>query len=142
MKIIERLYQYFDYKEIKPSAFEKKIGLSNGYLSIQKKRNADLGETIISKITENCQDLSPMWLFLGEGDMLKSDEKQLPNHNSNGGESNRRVVELYEENRKLYKKIMQLQEEKQELEKENKKLEKEIEDLKKDDASYQTALTA
>ena len=38
MKAIERLYQYLDYKGVKPTRFEKEIGLSNGYLGTQLKR--------------------------------------------------------------------------------------------------------
>ena len=42
MKAIERLYQYMEYKGLKPTALEKEIGLSNGYLGVQRKRNADM----------------------------------------------------------------------------------------------------
>lgn len=72
MKAIERLYEYLALKSIKPTAFEKEIGLSNGYLGTQKKRNADMGEAIIIKIIDYCQDLSLIWLITGEGKMLKS----------------------------------------------------------------------
>lgn len=70
MKAIERLYQYLETKGIKPTNFEKEMGLSNGYLSIQKKRKADIGESVLKKITEYCRDLNPTWLLTGEGDML------------------------------------------------------------------------
>jgi hypothetical protein len=71
MKAIERLYLYIDYKKYKPTNFEKEIGLSSGYLSIQKKRNADIGESIINKINDYCQDLNIEWLLTGNGQMLK-----------------------------------------------------------------------
>jgi len=73
MKIIDRLYQYFDFKGIKPTAFEKKIGLSNGYLGLQRKRNADIGESILIKIIDYCLDINPIWLITGNGEMLKQD---------------------------------------------------------------------
>lgn len=73
MKAINRLYKYIDYKGIKAIPFEKKIGLSNGYLGKQLKRSADLGEGILIKIIENCPDLSPEWLLIGEGSMLKNE---------------------------------------------------------------------
>ncbi len=73
MKAIERLYQYIDYKGYKPTIFEKDIGLSSGYLSVQKKRNADIGETVVNKINDNCQDISIEWLITGKGNMLRSD---------------------------------------------------------------------
>ncbi len=73
MKIIERLYQYIKFKGIKPTRFEKNIGLSNGYLGTQLKRNADLGESILVKIIDNSLDLSPEWLITGKGEMIKND---------------------------------------------------------------------
>jgi phage repressor protein C with HTH and peptisase S24 domain len=74
MKAIERLYQYIDYKGYKPTIFEKDIGLSSGYLSVQRKRNADIGETVVNKINDNCQDLSIEWLITGKGSMLRTDQ--------------------------------------------------------------------
>ena len=73
MKAINRLLQYLEYKKIKPTAFEKAIGLSNGYLGVQKKRNADIGEGVILKLVGNCLDLSLSWLILGVGSMLKDE---------------------------------------------------------------------
>lgn len=70
MKIIDRLFQYLDYKGVKPTRFEKNIGLSNGYLGQQHKRKADLGESIINKIIDNCLDLSVIWLITGKGEMI------------------------------------------------------------------------
>lgn len=77
MKIINRLYQYFEFKGIKPTRFEKEIGLSNGYLGNQLKRSADLGESIVYNIVKNCRDLNIIWLLTGEGEMLN----QEPEHN-------------------------------------------------------------
>ncbi len=74
MKIIARIFKYFDTKGIKPTAFEKKIGLSNGYLGKMEKRNADIGESILIKIIENCPDINPEWLMLGTGNMIKKDD--------------------------------------------------------------------
>ena len=74
MKAIERLYEYFELKSIKPTAFEKAIGLSNGYLGTQKKRNADMGEAVILNIVNNCRDLSLNWLLTGQGSMLQDIE--------------------------------------------------------------------
>ena len=74
MKAIERLVQYIDYKGFSNRSFEMQIGLSNGYIGTQLKRNADLGESILNKILDNCLDINPIWLISGKGDMLKNTE--------------------------------------------------------------------
>ena len=74
MKAIERLIQYIDYKGFSNRSFEIQIGLSNGYIGTQSKRNADLGESILNKILDNCLDINPIWLISGKGDMLKNTE--------------------------------------------------------------------
>lgn len=76
MKAIERLYEYLDYKKLKPTALEKEIGLSNGYISVQKKRNADMGEGALNKIIDYCRDINPLWLLTGEGSMLRREQKK------------------------------------------------------------------
>lgn len=70
MKAIERIYQYIDLKHIKPSSLERACGISNGYLGKQYRRLADIGESIMNSILENCPDLNPVWLITGKGDML------------------------------------------------------------------------
>ncbi|ALU74239.1 hypothetical protein AUW17_02690 [Tenacibaculum dicentrarchi] len=73
MKAIERVKQYISFKGFNNSSFEKKNNLSNGYIAIQIKRNADLGEGILVKILDNCLDMNPNWLLTGQGEMLRSD---------------------------------------------------------------------
>lgn len=77
MKIIERLFQYIDYKGIKHTRFEKEIGLSNGYLNTQLKRKADLGEGIITKIIDNCLDINVTWFITGKGNMINNENGNL-----------------------------------------------------------------
>ncbi len=71
MKAIDRLYEYFTEKSLKPTAVEKAIGLSNGYLSAQKKRGADIGESLMNKIIDYFRDINPEWLLTGNGTMFK-----------------------------------------------------------------------
>lgn len=73
-KIIDRLFEYLIYKGIPHTRFEKEIGLSNGYLNTQKKRKADLGESVILKIIENSLDINLEWLLTGKGSMLAETE--------------------------------------------------------------------
>lgn len=77
MKPIERLYQYFENKDIKPTRFEKDYDISNGYFSTQLKRNADLGGGILEKIINNCRDLNIEWLLTGNGEMLKGNNQPI-----------------------------------------------------------------
>jgi len=72
MKIIHRLFQYLESKDVPHTRYEKEIGLSNGYLNTQLKRSADIGEGVIIKIIENSLDINPTWLLTGEGEMLRS----------------------------------------------------------------------
>lgn len=70
MKAIDRIYEYLEAKGLKPTVIEKEIGLSNGYLSVQRKRNADIGEGVLNKIIDYCRDVSPEWLLTGRGEMM------------------------------------------------------------------------
>lgn len=70
MKAIERLYKYLSLKGISPNKFETGNGLSSGYLSKMYKRNADMGESILVSVLENCPDLRAEWLLTGKGEML------------------------------------------------------------------------
>jgi phage repressor protein C with HTH and peptisase S24 domain len=81
MKAIDRIYQYLEYNNIKRTPFERKIGVSVGYLAKQKLRKADLGEGNINKILDYCPDLNPTWLLTGKGVMLLKNvnHSNLPN---------------------------------------------------------------
>ena len=78
MKAIERLYQYFDFKNIKPTRLEKDLGLGNGYFGIQLRREADIGSSILEKIFDNCRDLDPDWLIAGNGAMVRASDRMVP----------------------------------------------------------------
>ncbi len=80
MKVIERIYQYIDFKGISRADFERKNLISNGYLAKMHRRKADVGEGIMTQILENSPDLSPGWLLTGEGSMLKTQPTNLAGH--------------------------------------------------------------
>ena len=78
MKAITRLYEYFKYKDIRPTPFEKELGLGNGYFSLQYRREADIGSSILEKIIEVCRDLDVEWLISGRGTMIKTSIDLVP----------------------------------------------------------------
>lgn len=73
MKAIERIFKYIEIKGLNKSELERNTGISNGYLAKQLSRSADIGESILINILENCPDISPEWLLTGKGDMLRGE---------------------------------------------------------------------
>jgi hypothetical protein len=74
MSVKERLKKFIEYLKIGQGAFEKKVGLSNGYVNnIRKSIQPEKLQSIVRQYPE----LNAGWLMTGEGDMLKS-EKIVP----------------------------------------------------------------
>lgn len=69
--IKDRIYQIIEAKGMNPYTFEKKAGLSNGYLKAIKE---DIGSSKLEIILRKFPDISPDWLILGEGEMLRKDD--------------------------------------------------------------------
>jgi hypothetical protein len=65
----EQLIKFLEYLHIGQNAFEKKVGIANGYISHNK---GSIGSDIISKIMEGYPELNAEWLITGKGKMLKS----------------------------------------------------------------------
>ena len=81
MKAIDRLYIYLEYKQIKPTRFEQKVGFSSGYLSKMKARSADMGESQMNIVLNNCPDMNKIWFICGEGNMLNPEfTENQPDH--------------------------------------------------------------
>jgi hypothetical protein len=121
MKPIDRLFEYFKVKGIKPTRFEKDSGLSNGYLLVQQKRNADIGSRILSTIIDNCRDLNIEWLISGKGSMIKESKEGFDNILNE--DPKQYGIELKEQ-------LKFMRELASDLKEENKKLRNEIDNLK------------
>ena len=75
MNIIkENLLAYIKFKGLKKSAFEKSIGVSNGYLNNIK---GSIGDEKIEYLFKIYPDLNPEWLTKGNGSMLLGSEKSI-----------------------------------------------------------------
>lgn len=70
MKPIERITIYLQFKSIAPYSFERKIRLSNGYVSKQLKHNGSVGSDILIRICEHYPDLNILWVLTGTGPMI------------------------------------------------------------------------
>jgi len=69
MRIIDRLKEYLDSRNITARSFERACGLSNGYLQKQVKGKGAIGSEILEKIHAAYEELSLVWLFTGRGGM-------------------------------------------------------------------------
>jgi len=65
----ERLFKLLDFLQIGQAAFEKKVGISNGYTNNLKN---SIGASVASKISIAFPDVNITWLLTGEGEMLKT----------------------------------------------------------------------
>jgi DNA-binding Xre family transcriptional regulator len=70
MTAIERLFKYIEFQNIKHTGLEKKIGISNGYLTKMLQNKASIGSDIMEKIVSYCENLSAEWLLTGKGSMI------------------------------------------------------------------------
>lgn len=65
----ERLKTFISSINLTNAAFEKSLGLSNGYINSMRK---GLGYDKLEQISNMYTDLNMGWLLTGEGEMLKS----------------------------------------------------------------------
>lgn len=67
MDISERFEQFFKYKGIKRSEFERRCGLSNGYTrNLRDSPKSEKMKDILNAFPE----INPVWLQTGEGKMI------------------------------------------------------------------------
>ena len=71
-KVKERLFSFVKHNGMSNLAFEKKCGLSNGYLRNFK---GNLGDDKLSNILAAFPELNKDWLLYGEGSMLLGDQE-------------------------------------------------------------------
>ena len=79
----DRIKQIIEYYGLSVRAFEQKISVSESLIYRGLARNSDFGASVIAKILNYCSDISPDWLLLGKGEMLrqnsvKNDDEGVP----------------------------------------------------------------
>lgn len=74
-EIKNRMLHFLEHLEIGQKAFEKNIGISNGYVNNIGK---SIGTTILTKIKEKYPELNTDWLLTGNGDMLNNESTGMP----------------------------------------------------------------
>lgn len=70
MKTKDRLKLFVKSINMGQNAFEKEVGIANGYLA---SKSQTVSSDIVEKIIAKYPDLSLDWLFRGEGEMYKSE---------------------------------------------------------------------
>lgn len=76
--MVERLKQVIEYYGLNTRQFEQKIFASSGQIYTLLSRGGGLNLTTICKILENCNEISPDWLLLGKGEMLRGNCQKAP----------------------------------------------------------------
>jgi len=81
MGIKDRLYEFMEVENLKPSAFERKCGLSNGFCG---KVNDNITDGSIGLIEKGFPELNINWLKTGLGEMLNESQLENPNSENEG----------------------------------------------------------
>lgn len=85
----ERLLEYIEYKKLKNTDFEKRAGLSNGFVN---NFGDNIREKTLQKISDAFPDLNIDWWKTGLGTMINNSQEIITqgngNHNINGVNGN------------------------------------------------------
>lgn len=84
--MIERLLQIVEYYKLSVREFERVIGVSEGVINKTIARNTGLKAETIQKIVEKFPQISLNWILLGEGEMLKNEDKPVAKQTDNPNE--------------------------------------------------------
>lgn len=85
--IKERIIQLLEYKSIPKEEFYIKIGMTSASFRGNAK-NTPLNSKAIENILSEIQDVNPIWLLTGQGNMLKEKDKDIPFNQSIKGSNN------------------------------------------------------
>ena len=100
----ERLIEFIDYLGIEKSVFERRCGLSNGFVD---KAGDNTRTSSLDKISNTFPELNVTWLRTGTGEML-TNEKIKKDTNDVGNVPYEFVQQLFDERKKHDEKEMEL----------------------------------
>lgn len=109
----QRLDKFMEYRELNDNKITVETGMSNGLIGKARKRGS-LSQENISLILSTYRELDANWLFIGEGEMIKSgiNAKHVENSPDVKIVDNSFLLDRYEkmviENHELKKEIEQL----------------------------------
>lgn len=69
MTVKDRILKFLEIKGITQKAFEQRCGLSNGYVNNIR---VSISDKVLQKIVLSFPELNPVWLRMGEGEILTS----------------------------------------------------------------------
>lgn len=113
----DRIRKIIEYYGLNVRQFEQKISASEGQIYKYLSRGGGLNSDTLSKILDKCQEISPDWLLLGKGEMLRSDPPKPAPEGSRSdeiwkeilAEKDRRIEELIIENYKIREQVAHIQ---------------------------------
>ena len=117
MSVKQRIIDFIKYIGISQRAFEKAIGLSNGYIN---NISVSIGHDKLLRISQHFPELNTEWLMTGEGQMLKKDYQ-----------AEESAPLMLEETRETYQTINRLVAMNEKLFEENRALKEELDQLKR-----------
>ncbi len=68
-RLIDRLYEFMESRQLSAYAVERSCGIANGYLKKQKKGKGTIGSEILERVHQHYPELNLLWLLTGEGEM-------------------------------------------------------------------------
>lgn len=69
--ILHRIKQFSDSQGLSLRKLEESIGASNGVIGNALRKNSDIQSKWVSRIIETYENLNPLWLISGKGEMLR-----------------------------------------------------------------------
>lgn len=99
--MIDRLLYYVVSQGDNFNRLAQGIGVSNSYFSKMKRNKGSIGADIIEKILEYYDNLNAEWLLRGNGNMLKSEQKDFVSKNYEIEEFNKMNIQLIEKDAEI-----------------------------------------